>query len=77
MPSMSAIERAIEAAGGLSRLAESLKVTPQVIFNWRKRGIPAGRVLEIERATTDEKGEPRVKRHELRPDLYPEDARAA
>lgn len=68
---MSAIEQAIEAAGGLTKLADSLKVSPQVIFNWRKRGVPAERVLDVERATDG-----RVTRHELRPDLYPEERAA-
>ena len=71
------LERAIKSAGGLARLAERMKVTPQVIHNWRSRGIPAERVLEIERATADESGVPSVSRHDLRPDLYPREAAAA
>jgi len=63
---MSAIKKAIRAAGGLSLLAAKLDVTPQVVVNWRKRGIPAERVLDIERAT-----EGKVTRFQLRPDLYP------
>jgi len=69
---MECLERAINVAGGLSRLAERLEVSPQVIVNWRKRGrVPADRVLAIESATLDESGKPQVTRHELRPDLYP------
>jgi DNA-binding transcriptional regulator YdaS (Cro superfamily) len=72
-----AIEKAIEAVGGVTELAKRLKVSPQVINNWRSRGVPAVRVLEIERATViEEGGEPRVTRHDLRPDLYPEQAAA-
>ncbi len=68
---MTPIERAIEAAGGLSSLAERLKTSPQVISNWRARGsVPAVRVLDLERETG-------VSRHELRPDIYPKEVRAA
>lgn len=69
---MTPIEQAIEAAGGLSSLAERLKVSPQVVSNWRARGtVPAPRVLDIERETG-------VSRHALRPDIYPvESAKAA
>lgn len=73
---MRPLERAIKVAGGLSELARRLKVEPQVIVNWRKRGIPASRVLEIEKATADKTGRPRVLRHDLRPDLYPEERAA-
>lgn len=62
-------------------MAERLKCTPQVINNWRTRGIPAERVLEVEKATADHDdngkpvvgSEPKVSRHALRPDLYPEE----
>jgi len=73
-----AIDKAIAAVGSLTKLAARMKVDPQVLVNWRKRGIPAERVLEVERATVMLEGElPKVGRHELRPDLYPEEARAA
>jgi DNA-binding transcriptional regulator YdaS (Cro superfamily) len=66
------LERAIDAAGGLSELARRLKVSPQRVQNWRSRGVPAEWVLEVERATVDDEGgAPRVTRHELRADLYP------
>ena len=68
------MERAIEIVGGLTKLADSLGVSPQVIVNWRKRGIPSDRVLAIEAATVDKlTGRPRVLRNDLRPDLYPEE----
>lgn len=63
---MDALQRAIEAAGGLTRLAERIGVSPQVVSNWRSRGIPADRVLAVERASDG-----KVSRSELRPDLYP------
>lgn len=73
----SPIDRAIAAVGSLTKLARSLKVDPQVVVNWRKRGVPADRVIAIERATIDPKsGRPRVLRNDLRPDLYPEDQAA-
>ena len=66
------LERAIGAAGGLTKLADKMKVSPQVVANWRARGVPAERVLDLERATVMEEGEqPKVTRHEIRPDLYP------
>ncbi len=56
---------ASEAAGGVTKLAAALGIAPQAISQWKK--IPAGRVLQIEEAT-----EGRVRRQDLRPDLYPE-----
>ena len=67
----SGLERAIKAAGGLTPLADRMKVLPQVVNNWRRRGIPAARVLEICKATEDANGIAAVRPHELRPDLYP------
>lgn len=66
---MQAIEKAITAAGGLSKLADLLDVKPQVVHNWRSRGVPAERVLEVERVTG-------VSRHQLRSDLYPRERAA-
>jgi hypothetical protein len=57
------IEKAINNAGGVSALASLISVTPQSIVHWRNRGIPAKRVLDIERVTG-------ISRHELRPDIY-------
>lgn len=71
MNDQSAIERAIQAVGGQKKLAEKLDVSKQAITKWRKK-IPAERVLKIEAATNGV-----VSRHELRPDLYPEEISAA
>lgn len=68
---MSAIKRAIKAAGGPSALATRLGVKPQHVVNWRSRGVPAERVLDIEAATDG-----KVTRYELRPDLYPAEVNA-
>jgi DNA-binding transcriptional regulator YdaS (Cro superfamily) len=65
MNSDSAIERAIDAAGGLSALSRKLgDISPQAIFKWRRGGVPSKRVIAVERVTG-------ITRHELRPDLYP------
>ncbi|WP_422762726.1 transcriptional regulator [Pseudomonas viridiflava] len=60
--------RAAEAAGSQSALARVLGCTPQNVQKWCASGrIPAERVLRVEQATG-------VPRHELRPDLYPQDS---
>lgn len=76
------IDKVIDAVGSLSELARRLVVDPQVIVNWRKRGVPIEQVPHVERATIDrddldqliEGAAPRVLRHEIRPDkpdLFP------
>lgn len=72
-----ALERAIQVAGGPAELARFItqhdeKISAQAICDWKR--CPPKRVLIVERATgTDGNGKPRVSRHELRPDLYPEE----
>ncbi|WP_080667903.1 transcriptional regulator [Pseudomonas parafulva] len=58
------LERAIQAVGSGKALAQILGVTPMSVSHWKVRGIPARKVIQIERATG-------VARHDLRPDLYP------
>jgi len=58
---------AIEAAGGVSKLAALLDIRQPSISGWKR--VPAERVLEIERAT-----EGKVTRFQMRPDLYPAEA---
>jgi transposase-like protein len=81
------VDLAIDAAGSLTELARRLNVEPQVVVNWRKRGIPVHQVPEVELATIerDEQdkpvagAQPKVRRHQLRPDkpaLFPPPAAA-
>lgn len=69
---MKALKSAIKLIG-LTGLANACGVSPQAVHKWRVNGIPAERVLRVERATGG-----RITRHQLRPDLYPkEEARIA
>lgn len=76
----SALELAIQMAGGPAELARFItehqeKISAQAICDWRR--CPPTRVLIVERASgTDGNGRPRVSRHRLRPDLYPEEQAA-
>jgi DNA-binding transcriptional regulator YdaS (Cro superfamily) len=76
---VNALDRAIKTAPSLTEFAARIGVSPQVVAMWKSRGtIPAERVLAIEAATLDEAtGAPRVTRHDLRPDLYPDEREAA
>lgn len=66
--SNSALKNAIGAAGSGEKLADALGITRQAIYQWDK--VPAERVLDVERLTG-------VSRHDLRPDLYPEEPTGA
>lgn len=62
---MTAIQRAIEKAGGVRQLADICGVRYQAVQQWQERGRPpVERVLTIERALG-------ISREELRPDIYP------
>ena len=65
--SIATLRLAIDEAGGLSALAKLMPDSPsrQAVDNWTKKGLPAKRAVHIEVAL---KG--RVRRQELRPDLY-------
>lgn len=58
------VAAAIDAAGGVAKLASLISVSSQAISQWTR--VPAERVLEIERATGG-----KISRHDMRPDLYP------
>jgi DNA-binding transcriptional regulator YdaS (Cro superfamily) len=55
------LKAAIEAAGGMRKLASRLQISYQAIQHWRR--IPAERLIDIERVTG-------ISRAVLRPDLY-------
>ncbi|WP_091925655.1 Cro/CI family transcriptional regulator [Methylobacterium sp. yr668] len=57
-----ALERAIEAAGGTKALSRKIGISSQAISQWQE--CPPLRVLEVEKVSG-------VPRHELRPDIYP------
>ncbi|TVO75119.1 MAG: helix-turn-helix domain-containing protein [Sedimenticola selenatireducens] len=63
---MDALETVIEIMGA-GRLAESQGVTPMAISQWKKRGVPADRVIPICLAV-----DLRVTPHELNPKIYPD-----
>jgi DNA-binding transcriptional regulator YdaS (Cro superfamily) len=61
---MKALDRAIEIAGGVSKLARRLNIDPSCVSQWRRRkSVPPYMARAIETATG-------VTRHELRPDVF-------
>lgn len=48
---MKALDKAISLAGGTNSLAKQLGVKPNVVCNWRSRGVPPEYCPPIERAT--------------------------
>lgn len=65
--SMSALNKAIAAAGGAAKLAAALHVSIQRLSNWVERGVPAERCPEIEQYTREIGSV--VTCEELRPDV--------
>ena len=57
-----ALKRAVKEVGGGTAMAKVCSITPSGVTQWKVA--PAGRVLQIEKASG-------VSRHELRPDMYP------
>lgn len=55
-------ERAVEAAGGVTKLADGLKITRSAVSQWDQ--IPLERVFDVARIT-------KIPAHELRPDVIP------
>ena len=68
---LQALDAAAAYAGGWAGLAERLStytgdsITPQGVFRWTVKGIPAERAVDLENATNGH-----VLRQDLRPDLY-------
>lgn len=56
------MENPIDEAGGPAEVARICKVTTPSVVQWRTRGVPIERAVEIERATSG-----RVMRWHLRP----------
>ncbi len=54
-----------KAAGGASKLARLLEITPSAIYQWRK--VPKAKVAAVACLTG-------IPEHVLRPDLYPADS---
>lgn len=65
---LSYTKKALELAGGKSKFAASRNISKQAITRWSKTGVPARHVIALEKATNG-----KITRHELRPDIYPED----
>ncbi|HGL4396023.1 TPA: transcriptional regulator [Enterobacter hormaechei] len=61
---MTGIELAILRSGSASALGALIGVSKMAVSLWRRKGIPAERVLSIYGVTG-------VTPHELRPDIYP------
>jgi DNA-binding transcriptional regulator YdaS (Cro superfamily) len=62
-----ALEKAKQKVGGSTALARLLGgITSQAVSQWRR--VPVARVLDVERVTG-------IHRHDLRPDIYPNDKR--
>lgn len=68
MTNLEALKKAIDLAGGQTKIAKKCNTTQQRVWNWihRDKKIPAEYVLTIEKLTG-------VSRHELRTDIYPLD----
>ena len=66
-----ALSKAADAAGGLTRIAEACGASIQTVSNWRKRGVPIDQCAAIEKACARA-----VMRWDLRPDdwhrIWPE-----
>lgn len=61
-----ALNAAIEIAGGVSKLADSLETNQSVVSNWRlRKKVPPSRCIPIEEVTNGA-----VTRHDLRPDIF-------
>lgn len=63
---MNAIDLAVEYFGSQTKLAQAIGLSTMAVSQWRKRGIPPTRCIDIERATDGA-----ISRGQLRPDLWP------
>jgi DNA-binding transcriptional regulator YdaS (Cro superfamily) len=49
--------------GAATRVAREIGITHSAVLQWKEKGVPAERVLDVERITG-------ISRHELRPDVF-------
>lgn len=70
--SMTALELAVDKAGSQSRFATAVGTSQQLVSYWlsNRKPLPAEFVLAAER-------EFGISRHDLRPDIYPQESAAA
>ena len=59
------LHRSISILGGVSATADKLGVTSQMVYHWRKRGIPAQYVITLVDLVDHQ-----VSAKELRPDVF-------
>ncbi len=62
---MTELDKAIAAAGGVSKLAALVGLLPMAITQWKKRGVPAERCIQVEAAVGGA-----TNRYKLRPDVF-------
>jgi len=65
---MDGLSRVIDIVGSGTKLASLLDVNPMTITQWKRRGVPAERVLDLVKASGCI-----VKPYEIRPDIYPDE----
>lgn len=61
------VEKAASILGGVDQIADAFSVSPQAVYKWINKKIPANRCLEMEKLTNGE-----ITRHQLRPDIFGE-----
>lgn len=69
-----ALQRAVEIVGGQSAMARAIGTSQANIWHWlnKAKKVPAEWVMRIEAATNGA-----VRRHDLRPDIFPTETEAA
>lgn len=64
------VRRAADIAGGVSKLARSMNIARNSVYEWIAKGhVPADRAIPVERLVDG-----KVTRHELCPSIYPDEA---
>ena len=59
------LDKAIDILGGQSELAGKLGLTPMAVTQWKDRGVPPKRAIDIEKLT-----EGKVTRFDLLPEFF-------